>query len=98
MAYLDQATTLREAVFMALGAASTCWDNPEGAGVFHSDRCQEIGDELMERIERLRAAAKELLDADAQLVMADCKDLPQARAAVVHAKVVLREVLNKEET
>ena len=46
------------------------------------------------RLRRIEEAAQALLDADAQWVMADCKDLPQARAAVVHAKVALREVLD----
>lgn len=41
---------LEEAVFQALGAASACWDNLEGAGVFESDRAKAIGDALMARI------------------------------------------------
>lgn len=33
---------------MSLGAASVCWEDPKGAGVFDSDRAKEIGDELMD--------------------------------------------------
>lgn len=46
---LTVSTTLEEAVFMALGAASVCWDNPGGgSGVFHSERAKQIGEELIE--------------------------------------------------
>lgn len=45
--YLDGADTLESAVFQALGAASVCWENPGGAGVFESDRAKAIGDELV---------------------------------------------------
>ena len=38
---------LARKVFEALGAASSCWGNLEGAGVFDSTRAREIGDELM---------------------------------------------------
>lgn len=38
---------LHQAVFQALGAASVCWDTPEAAGTFHSDRAREIGDALI---------------------------------------------------
>lgn len=36
-----------EQVYQSLGAASTCWESMEGTGVFDSDRCKQIGDELM---------------------------------------------------
>lgn len=42
------ATDIEEAVFQALGAASACWENLEGAGIFESTRCKQIGDELIE--------------------------------------------------
>lgn len=38
---------IEEAVFQALGAASACWENLSGAGVFESTRCKQIGDELI---------------------------------------------------
>lgn len=41
---------LEEAVFTALGAASTCWENLNKAGIFESDRCKNIGDQLIKRI------------------------------------------------
>lgn len=43
---------LETAVFESLGAASACWDNLEGAGVFQSERCKEVGDQLLERIKQ----------------------------------------------
>ena len=39
---------LRAAVFQALGGASVCWENPEGAGVFDADRARWIGDGLLD--------------------------------------------------
>jgi hypothetical protein len=39
--------TREQAIFQALGAASVCWENPGGAGVFDSSRCKEIGDALL---------------------------------------------------
>jgi len=38
----------QQAVFMALGAASACWEDLRSAGVFESTRAKQIGDELME--------------------------------------------------
>lgn len=46
----DGSLPLESAVFQALGAASVCWDTLEGAGVFHSDEANEIGDALLEII------------------------------------------------
>ena len=42
--------SLSEAVGVALGAASSCWDNLGRAGTFQSDRCGNISDQLMKRI------------------------------------------------
>lgn len=47
---LDQSKSLEEAVGLALGAASVCWDPMDGTGVFMSERCAKIGDELVEYI------------------------------------------------
>ena len=44
----DKDTSIKSAVFQALGAASMCWEMPEGAGVFDEKLACEIGDELME--------------------------------------------------
>lgn len=49
----DEPLTLESAVFQALGAASTCWDHPEGAGVFHSDEARNIGEKLLKFIKEL---------------------------------------------
>lgn len=40
-------TTLVEVVFQAMGAASSCWDDMSGTGVFQSDRAKAIGDEAV---------------------------------------------------
>jgi len=42
--------SLEEAVFTSLGAASTCWENLSGAGVFESTRAKAIGEALMNKI------------------------------------------------
>lgn len=52
---LLQANTLEELVFQALGAASVCWETPEGAGVFDSTRAKAVGDELVARIREREA-------------------------------------------
>lgn len=39
-------TTLREAIMQALGGASVCWSNPEGAGTFLSEMAIRIANEL----------------------------------------------------
>lgn len=44
------AIELIEHVFQALGAASSCWENLQGAGKFQSTRATEIGNALMEKI------------------------------------------------
>lgn len=41
---------LREKVFQAIGAASSCWDNLSGAGVFESELAAKVGEELMKDI------------------------------------------------
>lgn len=37
-------------IFQALGAASMCWERIDRAGIFESERCAEIGDELMKEL------------------------------------------------
>ena len=43
----DQPLNLSDVVFQALGAASVCWENLAGAGVFDSQRAKMIGHEVM---------------------------------------------------
>lgn len=38
------------AVYSAIGAATSCWDNLEGAGVFQSERAKAIGIALCLRL------------------------------------------------
>ncbi len=49
----DGSIPLETAVFQALGAASACWANLEGAGVFQSERAKEIGEALIDHVHRL---------------------------------------------
>lgn len=49
----DPDISLEGAVFQALGAASVCWENLMGAGVFDSTRAKTIGDALLARIREL---------------------------------------------
>lgn len=43
----DRGPNLETAVFLAIGAASACWENLSGAGVFDSTRAEEIGRALL---------------------------------------------------
>jgi len=47
---LNDAKDLEQAVFMALGAASVCWDAAP-TGLFDSTRAKDIGEELLQFIE-----------------------------------------------
>lgn len=47
---LAGADSLEEAVGLAIGAASVCWTNPGGAGVFLSGRAAEISEALVELV------------------------------------------------
>lgn len=40
------ADPLASTIFEALGAASVCWDDMSGAGVFHSEEAKQIGESL----------------------------------------------------
>jgi hypothetical protein len=48
MMYLDDAKDDFEAVHQAIGAASACWTNLEGAGTFESIQAQQIAGELLD--------------------------------------------------
>lgn len=43
---------LEQAVGLTIGAASVCWENMNGTGVFESDRAKELLDQLVDYIER----------------------------------------------
>lgn len=43
-------SALRERITGAVGAASTCWGNLDGAGVFDSERAAEIARELIDDV------------------------------------------------
>jgi hypothetical protein len=45
-------TPLPQVIGEAVGAASMCWEFPEKAGVFQSEKASQIVDEVMEIIHR----------------------------------------------
>jgi hypothetical protein len=47
---IKEADTLEEAIFLSIGAASACWENLAGAGVFESVRAKEIGETLLDLV------------------------------------------------
>jgi len=57
---------LETLVFTALGAASSCWENLEGAGVFESTKCKEIGDELVELLKARFGASSTPVDSSGE--------------------------------
>jgi hypothetical protein len=49
---LTECDSLEQAVYVALGAVSVCWEDLSQAGVFDSVRAKQIGRELMDLIKR----------------------------------------------
>lgn len=47
---IREADTLEEAVWLSIGAASACWDNLSGAGVFESERAAAISATLLDLV------------------------------------------------
>lgn len=45
--------SIESAVNQALGAASTCWENMSGTGVFNSNEALNISDQLLKRIRQM---------------------------------------------
>lgn len=58
---LAKATTRDEVLGLALGAASMCWENVNGAGVFESARAQAILQALSARLEEMDEAVRPLI-------------------------------------
>lgn len=58
----DRVESRQDAVFQALGAASMCWEYPEKAGIFESDRAKEIGDALLEKLIELDSPVQNIID------------------------------------
>ena len=52
----DDPARLEMLVFQALGAASACWSNKEGAGESQSERAEEIGEALLAEIRKIYGA------------------------------------------
>lgn len=42
-----QDAELEEAVFIALGFASVCWEPMDGTGVFEAEKAKQAGEELL---------------------------------------------------
>lgn len=53
---------LRTLIFEALGEASMCWEFPEKAGVFQSERAEEIGLRLLKEINSVLKPENNLSD------------------------------------
>jgi hypothetical protein len=72
--------SLTEAVGQSLGAASACWENPAGAGVFDSTRCGEIHEWLMAYLsdwaDEIRKQANEATAAKARASTIRRRDTP----------------------
>jgi hypothetical protein len=75
---IENGTSLEEAVFTALGAASVCWEFMEGTGEFQSVRAKNIGEELVAAIRdgRVRDGAFETKVSRWQPLDAHGKPLP----------------------
>ena len=58
---------LEEAVGMAIGEASTCWANLEGAGVFDSTHAIQVADRLLDTIARIPLSNRKAAMLDLQL-------------------------------
>lgn len=43
---------LRHIILETMGEASMCWETPEGAGVFQTERAIEIGERLIRDIKK----------------------------------------------
>jgi hypothetical protein len=92
---------LETLVFQALGAASACWENLEGAGVFESTRAKDIGDQTVAAIrglddgtagggpqgpvERIAHWAREVLDNDGALTADSSMSLDMAHDELTQA-------------
>lgn len=48
-----EAKSIDQVLNLAVGAASVCWETPEGAGVFDSDRALDIAKAASERIHEM---------------------------------------------
>jgi hypothetical protein len=81
--------SLGEAVGQSLGAASACWENLAGAGVFESTRCGEIHEWLMAYLsdwaDEIRKQANEATAAKTRAAIAD--EIARGPAAGHHARL-----------
>lgn len=50
----EDAQTLDEVVFQAIGAGSSCWETLDGTGVFQSSDAKRIGEDAVARIAQLQ--------------------------------------------
>lgn len=81
--------SLAEAVGQSLGAASACWENLAGAGVFDSTRCSEIYEWLMAYLsdwgDEIRKQANEATAAKTRAAIAD--EIARGPAGDHHARL-----------
>lgn len=60
---------LKAAVYQAIGEASMCWENPEGAGVFDAEAADRVASALLDEIRELtlytyKARVSRIVDGD----------------------------------
>lgn len=86
----NQPETLREVIFQGVGAASLCWENNSGLGVFDSNRAKALGDEILAWIHEHYELKKEY-DVDEKLILKDrrphcraCNILPHEHGPACH--------------
>lgn len=51
MGMFKNCTSLEEAVYLAVGASSVCWENMSGTGVFNDARAADIAKSLLSYFE-----------------------------------------------
>lgn len=82
---IDPTLSLESAVYQSLGAASTCWENTKGAGVFLDTLAAAIGEALIAHIQRTTPLAtyeRSMGDMPVGSLVADME-----RGVVVHARL-----------
>jgi hypothetical protein len=73
-------TPVDQAVFEALGAASTCWERLDLAGVFDGTRAKDIGNELLEFLRQKQIGLVDRLeDVSVSKILAENPGIDEAK-------------------
>lgn len=51
----DDALTVEQLIYQAVGAASVCWENPGGAGIFDDGKARGVADDALARLKEIQA-------------------------------------------